>query len=111
MKSASLLPLIRLAEVLRERDLAALAKKETKVAELKETQKAMEAQISAGQTNGTDGLQWPGASERWLSHMQLKAARLQAALLEAEAAATIARSDARRSFGRAMALEKISKRD
>lgn len=111
MRSASFVPLLQLAEALRERDLAALANEEGKISEIRKAQSAMEAQINAVRTNSAESLQWPGASERWLGHMQLKAARLQAALLEAENAATVARAHARRSFGRAMALEKISKQD
>ncbi|MEL7105934.1 MAG: hypothetical protein AAGM21_08435 [Pseudomonadota bacterium] len=109
MTTTPLLPLINLAEALRERDLSVLAEEKRKVNVLRDQRKALDDQIKTAKAIGADSLDWPGANARWQDHLRLKAARLQAELVQAEGSAALARERAQRSFGRAMALAEIAK--
>lgn len=102
-------PLIILAEALHQRNLASFSTEDRKITALKDERKELDSQIMAARTYVPESLNWPGAQERWHHHLQLKAARLQAYIAEAEKSADWARAQAQRSFGRTLVLERISK--
>ncbi len=102
-----LAPLIRLAEVLKERDLANLAKLERQRRAIQSARQSIAETAESHRKEALHQLDWPGVGTRWLDHLRRKEAELQADLMGVTARARALQAKARLSFGRAAAIKKI----
>lgn len=101
--------LLKLARVIRDRDLSDLANAKKQVQKLAGEHGRLSEEIDEVLAQPAD-LEWPGANEKWLLLMRLKDAHLRAELAEAKGAAQPFQARARQSFGRAVVLEKLAKK-
>ena len=94
--------------MLRDRDLATLARAERQLSELAARRASLRRRLERSMTDPAHNLDWPGQAELWADHLRMKDARLGAAEAEAHAAAQPVRARAAQSFGRALALKRLA---
>ena len=112
--SRDLEALVLMAGLLRDRDLDTLARAARAVAAARRRELGLAGEIAARRTNLREAPDLetarPGAFEAWLRHARREEARLAAACEAASREEAALRDRARRSFGRAAALEALASR-